>query len=167
MCVGTLATHNNLARRIKDFAMNCHICGAAEDTSTHALLECPLTIETWKSSPFTLELWSCRYTDVMDGFAGPEIAEAEACLFGLRRAITADYSCLIIEGDSLSIILKLHNKIEPGSVENCGKRGGNRVAYKAVHLRPYVSGTRIWVEEVPAFFLELHLRTFVSILMMV
>ncbi|KAJ8425580.1 hypothetical protein Cgig2_003018 [Carnegiea gigantea] len=85
-------------------------------------------------------------------FHDPEVAEAEACLFGIQQALSAGCSSLVVEGDSLLVISKLQNKAEPSSVLgffiseilktsvsgsfvawSCIKRGGNRVAHEAAH----------------------------------
>ncbi|KAJ8451541.1 hypothetical protein Cgig2_018175 [Carnegiea gigantea] len=53
---------------------------------------------------------------VMSGvqFAGPEIEEARACIFGLKQATTAGINSLVIEGDCLALIQKLRNKQDLG-----------------------------------------------------
>ncbi|KAJ8444253.1 hypothetical protein Cgig2_024579 [Carnegiea gigantea] len=60
MCVGALATYSNIAKRIKDYNINCSIGGAIEDSVTHALLECLLATTIWKASPFPPKVWDRR-----------------------------------------------------------------------------------------------------------
>ncbi|KAJ8438737.1 hypothetical protein Cgig2_013783 [Carnegiea gigantea] len=50
------------------------------------------------------------------GFAGPEVEEARACTFGLKKATAARLANLVIEGDCLSLIQKLKNKQVPNNV---------------------------------------------------
>lgn len=52
--------------RLRDFNMNCHVCGAHEDTAVHALLECPLTFETCSANPFTTDNWVRHYASITD-----------------------------------------------------------------------------------------------------
>lgn len=66
MFVGALATCSNIAKRIKDYNMNCSICGALEDSVTHALLKCPLASAIWEASPFPPEVWDMRYPSILD-----------------------------------------------------------------------------------------------------
>ncbi|KAJ8434274.1 LOW QUALITY PROTEIN: hypothetical protein Cgig2_009249 [Carnegiea gigantea] len=94
-----------------------------------------------------------------------DLAEAEACLFGIKHPIEAGYSNLVIKGDSLSVITKLRNKSNLQSslvVDKCSsfawshvRREGNRAAHKAAHLQPYVVGIRIWTKDVPMSISEL------------
>ncbi|KAJ8432161.1 LOW QUALITY PROTEIN: hypothetical protein Cgig2_006863 [Carnegiea gigantea] len=97
------------------------------------------------------------------GFHGVEVAEAEACLFGLKEALQVGLSSIIIKGDSLSVITKLRNKSSLHSVLeilctiarfsfhtwSCVKKGWNRVAHKAAPLQPYDSTPRVWKEDMP------------------
>ena len=66
MCVGALATCDNIAKCIKHFNMSFQVCGALEDSATHALLECPLTTAIWEASRFPPKLWNKRYSSIMD-----------------------------------------------------------------------------------------------------
>ncbi|KAJ8452940.1 hypothetical protein Cgig2_014703 [Carnegiea gigantea] len=50
------------------------------------------------------------------GFAGLEVEEARACIFGLKKATAAGLINLVIEGDCLSLIQKLKNKQVPNNV---------------------------------------------------
>lgn len=56
--------------------------------------------------------WSHQST----GFPRPDVAEAEACLFGLCQALSTGSSSLVTESDSLYDISKLRNKSQPSSV---------------------------------------------------
>jgi len=49
------------------------------------------------------------------GFAGPELEEARACIFGLKRATTAGINRLVIERDCLALIQKLKAKQVPNN----------------------------------------------------
>ena len=105
------------------------------------------------------------------GFDGFEIADAEACLFGLHHTLSsAGYSSLVIEGNLLSVISKLRNKAHLNSLLgfyisellsliascsyfawNCVKRGGNQMAHDAAHYQSYLFRFKlwIWIEEIP------------------
>ena len=96
-------------------------------------------------------------------FAGAEVEEARACLFGLKQAIEAGLTSLVIEGDSLSLIQKLRAKQVPNNalglflqeifslVSCCDfiawsfvKRSGNKVAHTLAHWQPICPSPRIW-----------------------
>ncbi|KAJ8438336.1 hypothetical protein Cgig2_013384 [Carnegiea gigantea] len=66
MSIGALATRSNLAKRISDFNMTCHIYGALEDSIIHAFLECPLASKIRASSPLPSKLWSRRFPSALD-----------------------------------------------------------------------------------------------------
>ena len=97
---------------------------------------------------------------------GSDIAEAVACSFDLRHALSIGYSTLVTEGDSLLVISKLCNKAQISSIlglfiaeiftlvvncsyfaRSCDKRVGNQVAHEAAHCQSYLSGVRLWIEE--------------------
>ncbi|KAJ8428778.1 hypothetical protein Cgig2_014386 [Carnegiea gigantea] len=85
--------------------------------------------------------------DQGDDFAGAEVEEARACLFGLRSAQDASIQRLVVEGDCLQLMQKLKlKKIQ----DNCvGFYGVNRVAHDLAHWLPFSHGKRIWVDDVP------------------
>ena len=102
------------------------------------------------------------------GFAGPEIEEAKAWIFGLKRATTAGINNLVIEGDCLALIQKLRAKQVPNNalgffiqeilslVSSCAffvwsfvKRRGNRVAHDIAHWQPFCSSSRFWDGDIP------------------
>jgi len=67
MCYGALVICSNIAKHIKDYNMNCSICGALEDSVTSALLECPLATTIWEVSPFPPKFWDRCYPSILDG----------------------------------------------------------------------------------------------------
>ncbi|KAJ8445553.1 hypothetical protein Cgig2_012441 [Carnegiea gigantea] len=89
----------------------------------------------------------------------PDIEEAKACLFAMRRAWEAGYRTAIVEGGNLKLISKLKSKSslnnelgliidEILSLSNSFsfisrshvKRDGNRVAHSLAHLQPLELG---------------------------
>ena len=64
LSVIALATWSNLAQCLKDFNMSRQIIDTLEDTTTHALLECPFSVEIWSSSSFNVEPWSGRFPSI-------------------------------------------------------------------------------------------------------
>ncbi|KAJ8431505.1 LOW QUALITY PROTEIN: hypothetical protein Cgig2_003254 [Carnegiea gigantea] len=59
-CKGIIPSTLNISRSIPGFAISCSICGHAEESDIHAILECPLTVHIWDSSPFDETfMWKC------------------------------------------------------------------------------------------------------------
>ncbi|KAJ8452986.1 hypothetical protein Cgig2_014749 [Carnegiea gigantea] len=65
-CVGSLPSSHRILTRVPGFAMSCSVCDHAEDTPTHAVLECPLAIEVWSGSGLDESLWASKYRTFMD-----------------------------------------------------------------------------------------------------
>ncbi|KAJ8421285.1 hypothetical protein Cgig2_023857 [Carnegiea gigantea] len=97
------------------------------------------------------------------GFAGSEVEEARACIFGLKTATEAGFTNLVLEGDYLPLIQKLKNKQVPNNtlgffireilrlVSFCNffawsfvERGGNRAAHDLAHWQPFCSSSKVW-----------------------
>ncbi|KAJ8423576.1 hypothetical protein Cgig2_002905 [Carnegiea gigantea] len=109
MCVGALATCSNIAKHIKDYNMNCSICGALEDSVTHALLECPLATAIWEASPFPPEVWDMRYSSIFDSLLqvheswGPDDAADFLAILG---ELNFNACCLVEWGCSLGFVVR-------------------------------------------------------------
>lgn len=69
MGAGALATKANIAKTNPIFGMSCDICGALEDSDTHALFECPLAVEIWRGSDFEQHLWWSSSHSAADSFS--------------------------------------------------------------------------------------------------
>ncbi|KAJ8423004.1 hypothetical protein Cgig2_008689 [Carnegiea gigantea] len=154
MLIIALATQSSLARCLKDFNMACHICGALEDNTTHALLECPLAVEIWAAGLFKSDL---RTPSIADHSPSTLAGRAVAFVKGFRDA-------------KLSLAPSSHHQVSIWSPLDPGryrlnfdtasnfpflKRDGNRVAHEAAHIQPPVSGPKIWTEDMPLSIITL------------
>ncbi|KAJ8436631.1 hypothetical protein Cgig2_029877 [Carnegiea gigantea] len=68
-CVGSLPTSHNMSTRIPDFVMSCSVCVHAEDTPSHAILECPLALDAWHGSGIDEDFWTPRFRTLADCIA--------------------------------------------------------------------------------------------------
>jgi len=117
------------------------------------------------------------------GFLGPELEEARACIFAIRTAQQHGLRHVILEGDSLSLISKLEKKQRLAAdigllvdeilnlshnfnfcAFNFVRRDGNKVAHALAHLKPYVSSSRVWLQDGPDCVFDLALDDLCSCL---
>ena len=102
------------------------------------------------------------------GYHGAELEEAGACLFAIKQTLAHGFRNLVVEGDCLALISKLHSQVRPNNMLgffisdilntfalfefvswSFVRRGGNAVAHALAKFQPFVIGERIWWEEVP------------------
>lgn len=60
-CNGVLPSASNISRRISNFAMTYFVCGHAEESDVHAVLECPPAVLIWGNNPFDDSMWLERF----------------------------------------------------------------------------------------------------------
>ncbi|KAJ8428491.1 hypothetical protein Cgig2_029944 [Carnegiea gigantea] len=64
--IGSLPAAPHISSRVPDFSMTCSVCTHTEDTTTHAILECPLAVQLWGGSGLDTALWSTRHRTLAD-----------------------------------------------------------------------------------------------------
>ncbi|KAJ8427351.1 hypothetical protein Cgig2_016217 [Carnegiea gigantea] len=176
VCASVLATRVNLAGRIQGVETCCSVCGAAEEDDQHVFFGCLVAVEEiWNARNRFLFATPDREPKVLGStITVPDIEEAKACLFAMRRVWEAGYRNAIVEGGNLKLISKLKSKSnlnnelgliidEIMSLSNSFsfiswshvKRDGNRVAHSLAHLQPLEVGERLWIEDDPGYVLDL------------
>ncbi|KAJ8427152.1 hypothetical protein Cgig2_017243 [Carnegiea gigantea] len=66
MCLAALPSRLNIAKRVPSFGMSCATCAAAEESDVHVLLECPLAVAIWESSPVERRFWDVKVKLMVD-----------------------------------------------------------------------------------------------------
>ncbi|KAL2900218.1 hypothetical protein RDABS01_025300 [Bienertia sinuspersici] len=99
------------------------------------------------------------------GWGGPEVEEARAFYFGLKKAWECGYRKIIAESDCLSIISKIKNKeyivqyfdfISFAHV----RRGGNTLAHSIASSTFNSCSEFIWLEDFPDFAIDIANQTY-------